>query len=159
MYLTAEYLQEAFGAEQVEALCPTAAELARVIQQATTETETALQNGGYSSAVPSSVYTQLADVDPEITAAGDCPGSISLLAFGAWIELAHGRRTLVVPEQYAAYIRKLDQVRNGKMDLPGVSKDTARAVGGVSWTESDPNVTGSHPQVFRRSAWRDGGWG
>lgn len=158
MYLTEAYLQEAFGDDEVAALCPTPAALARVIQQATAETETALQNGGYRSAVPSTVYTQLAPIDPALAAAGDCPASISLLAYGAWIEAAHGRKRVAIPDQFLEYVRKLDQVRSGKMELPGVSKDIGRAPGGVTASSSSALVTSGRPPKFSRKQFSDGGY-
>lgn len=164
MYLTEAYLQEAFGALEVAALCPasgatSAADvLARVIQQATAETETALQNGGYASAVPASIYTSLAAADGTAPTSTQCPAAISLLAFGAWIELAHGRRTIQIPEQYAAYVRKLDQVRSGRMELPGITKSVSRTVGGVSSTDTTSDSCNSRPQIFGRKAFADGGF-
>lgn len=150
-YIDAKYLNEAFGAAEVNALCPTPNELARVIEMAEAETETALLNGGYGSAVPSSVF---ATVD-------DCPKAIRLLAFGAWVEAAHGRKRVEIPAQYLEYVRKLDQVRTGRMELPGVDKggvekNVGRGPGGVMSTPT----TGpeGRPAVFDRSSFRRGGW-
>lgn len=141
MYLTAEYLNELFGADEVIALCPTPSELARVISAAEAETETALANGGYSSAVPSSTYATLSS----------CPPAISLLAFGAWIELAHGRKRVEIPPSFLEYVRKLELVRTGRMEIPGVVKDSARTVGGVSFSSGGSDVrTGGRPQVYSR---------
>jgi hypothetical protein len=142
-YLTETYLQNLFGSDEVAALCPTAGELAAVISAASAETETALQNGGYSAAVPSTVY------ESDLS---DCPGAISLLAFGAWLELAHGRKRVEIPAQFLEYVRKLDLVRTGRMEIPGVDKDTTRTVGGVSFSSSDDDVeAGGRPHIFSRS--------
>jgi hypothetical protein len=146
-YIDEIYLREAFSEEEVAGLCPTPRELARVIEMAEAETETALLGGGYGNAVPSSVY---ATVDA-------CPKAIRLLAFGAWIEAAHGRKRVPVPDQYLEYVRKLDLVRTGRMELPGVekggvAKNTARGPGGILSTD-----TTESPPVFDRESMR--GWG
>lgn len=143
MYIDEEYLQEALGTTKVAALCPTANELARVIEQAHAETQSALMIGGYSAAVPHTVYV---DVD-------SCPSEIRLAAFGAWLELAYGRNDLQFPEAYRAYVRKLEEIKAGRLEIASVSKNVARAVGGVSFTERSEDVTvdnGSRPQVFNR---------
>lgn len=146
MYITETYLNELFGADEVAALCPTAEELARVIEAAEAETETALQNGGYGAAVPSSIYSTLED----------CPKAIRLLAFGAWVEIAHGRKRVEVPAQFLEYVRKLDLVRAGKMELPGVPKNVGRTVGGVTSTQTSTTSARARPAVFDRKAFRDG---
>ncbi|UJR81486.1 hypothetical protein [Sandaracinus amylolyticus] len=148
MYLTEQYLRELFGSNEVSALCPTPAELTRVIEAAEAETETALQNGGYRSAVPSSVYSTLEA----------CPKAIRLLAYGAWIELAHGRKRVEIPAQFLEYVRKLDLVRTGKYEIPGVEKDVARAVGGILSSDTSPTSSTSRQQVFGRGSFRDGGY-
>lgn len=162
MYLTDTLLEELYGADAVAARCPTPESLARSIDMAEAEVETALVNGGYPSAVPSTVYTALpaAGVAP---ASGECPKAITLLAFGAWLELVHGINGIELPAQFAAYVQKLDLLRNGKIELPGVTKggvekDTTRAVGGVQFTNSDDDGDEGRPAVFTRSAFRDGGW-
>lgn len=152
-YIDETYVNEAFGADEVAVLCPTPAELARVIEMAEAETETALLNGGYPNAVPSSVYGSVAA----------CPKAIRLLAYGAWIEAAHGRKRVEIPAGYLEYVRKLDLVRTGRMELPGVQKggtdkDVGRVPGGILSTETSPDVEGSRPPVFDRDAFRRGGF-
>lgn len=162
MYLTEAWLEDIYGADEVAARCPTSASLSRSIDMAEAEVETALLNGGYPNAVPSTVYTALpaAGVAP---AAGECPKAITLLAFGAWLELVHGINGIELPAQFAAYVQKLDLVRNGKMELPGVTKggvekDTTRAVGGMAFTDSSATSDEGKPAIFDRAAFRDGGW-
>lgn len=143
MYIDETYLQEALGTAKVAALCPTANELARVIEQAHAETQSALMIGGYASAVPHTVYASVAAA----------PTEIRLAAFGAWLELAYGRNDLQLPEAYRAYVRKLEEIKAGKLEIQSVSKNTARAVGGVLFTESSESVSvdnGSRPQIFNR---------
>jgi len=160
VYLTQAWLNEVLGSEKVSKLAGlTGQSIARTIDLAEAEVETVLMHAGYHDAVPSSNYTALpaAGVQP---AAGECPRVISLLAYAAWIELVHGGHTLELPEQFAAYVKKLDDVRNGKIELPGlakkgVNKDTSRARGGMSFTESSTDVTvddGSRPSVFNRKS-------
>ena len=166
MYLDQPYLEGMLGAAKVAALCPGGAtQIARTIDAAEAETETALLNGGYPNAVPASVYASLpeAGVDP---VAGQCPKAISLLAYGAWLELVHGGQGIELPPQFAAYVKKLDLVRTGKMELPGlakkgVDKDTTRAPGGVSFTDSSASTDGTgegRPPVFDRTSMREGGF-
>lgn len=151
MYIDESYLQNAIGSAKLAALCPTSDELAAVIAQAHAETETALQNAGYTGAVPHTTYATVAA----------CPAAISLAAFGAFMELAYGRNDLELPAAYRAYAQKLDLIRTGRMEIPSVTKSVARAVGGVSFTESSSSVTvsdGSRPQIFNRKAFSDGGF-
>lgn len=143
MYIDETYLQEALGSTKLARLCPTANELARVIEQATAETQSALTIGGYASAVPATVYAALADV----------PTEIRLACYGAFLELAYGRNDLQLPDAYRAYVGKLEEIKAGKLEIASVSKAVARAVGGVLFTADDESTTienGSRPQVFNR---------
>lgn len=150
-YIDQPYLEAMLTTAQVAALVPVAGDLTVIIAAAHAETETALRNGGYDSAVPSTVYADVAA----------CPDAISLAAFGAFVELAYGRNALEIPQGFKAHIAKLEEIRNGKMDIPGVEKNVRRAVGGVSFTESSSSVTvaqGSRPQIFSRKAFDEGGY-
>lgn len=143
MYIDETYLQEALGTAKVAALCPTANELARVIEQAHAETQSALMIGGYAAAVPHTVYA----------AVSDCPSEIRLAAFGAWCELAYGRNDLQLPEAFRAYVRKLEEIKAGRLEIQSVAKTTSRAVGGVLFTDSSETTSvlnGARPQVFNR---------
>lgn len=145
MYIDETYLQEMLTTAKVEALVPVSADLSRLIAAAHAETETALQLGGYTGAVPHTVYASVAA----------CPPVISLAALGSFLELAYGRNDLELPENYRAYVRKLDDLRSGKIEIPSVTRSTRRAPGGVSFTESSTDVTvddGARPQVFSRKA-------
>lgn len=142
-YIDETYLQEALGTDKVARLCPTPNELARVIEQAHAETQSALMIGGYSAAVPHTVYA----------AVSDCPSEIRLAAYGAWLELAYGRNDLQLPDAFRAYVQKLEEIKGGKLEIQGVDKVTSRAVGGVAFTEGSTTVSvddGSRPQVFNR---------
>jgi hypothetical protein len=143
VYIDETYLQEALGSAKVAALCPTPGELARVIEQAHAETQSALMIGGYSAAVPHTVYANVAA----------CPSEIRLAAYGAWLELAYGRVDLALPDAFRAYVGKLEELKRGDLEIQGVSKTVSRAVGGVSFTDSSEtaNVSeGARPQVFNR---------
>ena len=152
-YLDETYLQEMLGTDEVAALRPTALMLARSIEGAEAETETALMNAGYQSAVPSTVYATVSA----------CPKAIRLLAYGAWLELVYGAKNIELPAGFRAYVQKLDLVRTGKMELPGVdkggaSKDTTRGVGGVSFSDSSETSDEGKPQIFSRTSMADGGY-
>lgn len=143
-YIDQSFLEDTLEAPKVTALVGTA-NLATLIELAEGETETALQNGGYSEAVPSSVYATVAA----------CPKAIRLAALGAWLELVYGKHELEIPEGFRAHIKKLDDIRSGKMEIPGITRSTRRGPGGVSFTESSTDVTvddGARPQVFSRKA-------
>lgn len=140
-YLTSTYLDEALGSDKVTALTPTSAERDRLIAQAEAECESALLMGGYSIATPPSAYD---------ASASDCPEVVKLAAFGAWLELAYGRNDLELPEVFGAYVRKIDDIRAGKIEINGVTKATARAVGGVLFSDSTSGLSTSRPARFGR---------
>jgi hypothetical protein len=147
-YLTSTILDSVLGASKVAALVAPSASAstttASLIGLATAEVESALSIGGYTGGIPSTVY---------LSDASNCPKIIQLATFGAWLELAYGRNDLEIPESYRAYIAKIEDIRAGKIEIPTVARSTARAVGGVSTTESSTDVTidnGSRPQIFNR---------
>lgn len=142
MYIDEEYLEDAFGAEQVAALCTTAGELATTIELAHGLVEGALTSGGYGAAVPASVYTTTDDV----------PATIKLAAYGAWLALAHGRNGKTVPIDLKPTIASIDDIREGKLEIPGVAKDVERAVGGVVKDEADASISTAKPQIFGRTS-------
>jgi hypothetical protein len=141
VYIDQAYLEGAFGAAQVAALCPTSTDLDTTIELAEGAVESALTMGGYSAAVPSSVYTATSDV----------PKTIKLAAYGTWLALAHGRHAKAVPEDLRPHVALLDDIREGRLEIPNVPKIVERAVGGVTRTETDSSITDSKPQIFSRS--------
>lgn len=147
-YITATYLSEAVGAAKYAALTdgPNAA---RLIEQATGETESALSVGGYAVCVPSTVYA---------SDASDCPAVIKLAAFGAWLELAYGAADRELPENYRAHVRKLEDLRTGTIEIAAAARSVLRGTGGVGFSESSVDVDGSKPQIFGRSSFRTGGY-
>lgn len=163
MYLTQAYLNEVLGTEKVTQLVGQSGQsIARTIDLAEAEVETVLMHAGYETAVPSSVYASLPGAGSQPTSA-QCPRVISLLAYGAWLEIVHGGAALEMPAQFNAYVKKLDDVRNGKIELPpaskgGVDKVVARAVGGTSFTDSTSSGATSRPPVFDRQSLKDSGY-
>lgn len=143
-YIDEAYLSAALGSTKVQALCPTTDELNAVIEQATAEVRSALSIGGYASAVPETVFATV----------GACPGEIKLAAFGAFVELAYGRNDLEVPASYRAYVQKIEQLKKGMLEMQGVTRNVARAPGGVSFTSASQDVCqGGRPQVFNRKTY------
>ena len=143
-FLTSTILDDVLGSAKVAVLAPTAGAIAALIGLATAEVESALSIGGYTGAIPSTVYA---------SDAANCPKIIQLATFGAWLELAYGRHDLEIPESYRAYIQKIEDIRSGKIEIPTVARSVARAPGGVSFTESSPDVSvddGSRPSTFNR---------
>ncbi len=142
-YIDATYLNEALGDEKVTKLTAgNERQLTRMIKQATAATRSALSIGGYSGAIPETVYA----------AVSDCPEEISLACMGAFVELAYGANDLEIPEGYRGYIAMLEELKAGKMELATVTRNVARAVGGVSFTDSSSTSDGGRPQVFGRKA-------
>ena len=150
-YLTAAILEEALGADEVDALTGgSSATLGRIIEHASARVRAALQIGGYTAAVPETVYA--AD-------ASDCPLEVVDLAVRIWKRIAYTRRDLSIPEdQIRAIDAELADIREGRVEIKGVTRDTARAPGGFSGTEgsSTSTDTRARPQIFARS--RMTGW-
>lgn len=150
MYLDSDTIGYQFGATFRDAMCPTANELARIISAAEAEVESALRQGGYATAVPSSTYAAIASVPKQIIAA----------TAGVWWRLAHTARGIPLPSPTPADVEALiglvDRIRTGEVGIEGVSVDTTRAVGGVVFTDSTSTSDDARPQVFGRPSW--GGW-
>lgn len=148
-YLTATVLNEAIGTTKVTALTGgNVNQLTRLIALATAEVRSALSLGGYTGAIPETVYA--AD-------ASTCPDEIKLAAMGSFVELAYGANDLDIPEGYRAYIAKVDELKKGLLELQGVTRNAARAVGGIGFTvssgaadDSSAVNSGSRPAVFAR---------
>lgn len=148
MYLDSNSIDARFGATFRAAMAP-AAELAASITAAEAVVESALREGGYSSAVPSSVYASTAVV----------PKTIAEAALGQWWAIVHTNRGLLLPtptpENAAGLLGLADKIRTGEVEI-GVDVDVARAVGGVSFTDSESTAEDARPQVFSREEWS--GW-
>ena len=147
-YLTSDMLDDTLGAAKVASLAPSSDAIDALLDLATAEVESALSIGGYTGGIPSTVYA--------ITAL-DCPKIIRLATFGAWLELAYGRNDLEIPESFRAYVQKIEDIRSGKIEIPTLARSVARAVGGVAFSESSPDVAiedGARPQVFNRLTMR-----
>ena len=141
MYLTEAWLQGAFGAEQVAALCPDATSVTTTIELAEAATEAALLVGGYTGATPSSVYAAIDDV----------PKQIKLAAYGAWLELAFARKLKALPQELEHLPAQLDDIRSGALQIEGVVKTGAAVVGGSTTTATTGTVeSGARPVVFNR---------
>jgi hypothetical protein len=144
VYLTEAFLQDAYGATNVAALCPTAGELAITITLAEAEVASALEQGGYSTAIPASVYASIDDV----------PDQIKLAAYGAWLELAHLRQREPLPNEARAYANRIEQLRKGELTVPGAPRETVRAPGGATATDASSisnESSGARPAIFDRS--------
>lgn len=138
-YIDATFLDEAFGAANVTALCPTAAERDRVIALADGEVYTALYNAGYqTAAAPGDVTPATTDAD------------VQRLSFGIWLNIAHLRNRKELPPEARVYTDLLASVRDGSYELPGLTKTTSRAVGGVSTTNVSPTSANGRPPIFDR---------
>jgi len=127
------------GAAKRDALCPDAASLAKLIEQASAITEAALSVGGYGALTASSY---LAD-------ASNCPPMIALMAYGAFVQFAYVRAD--IPQDAQLAINLLEDMRAGKLEIPGLARDVGRQPGGVVTSS-----TTVYPQMLARS--RMGGW-
>lgn len=151
-YITETILDEALGADVVAELTGSDADtLARLIDYASARVRAALVIGGYTAAVPETVY---------LTDASDCPNEIVELASRVWKRIAYTRRDLSIPEDQIREIdAELADIRDGRVEIKGAPRSTSRGTGGISKTETSTSVTlanGSRPQVFSRS--RMTGW-
>jgi hypothetical protein len=150
-YITQSILEAEHGSDKVSALVGgSSATLQRLIEDASARVRSALVIGGYSAATPESVYA--AD-------ASDCPREIVSLAARVWKALAYARQDLSIPEdQLRAIDVELADIREGRVEISGVSRVTGRAPGGL--LVSDADITSSseraRPQVFSRA--RMSGW-
>lgn len=147
-YITDTILSLTIGASKLDDLTDAgdASVLAQLIDLASADVESALQVGGYASAVPASVYD---------ASASDCPNVIKLAAIGAFMQLAYGRNDLEIPEAFRTYLGKLASLRNGEIEIPGLSVNTSRAVGGIVSSDTTSSSPDAKPPIFtKRSAWR-----
>lgn len=146
MYLDQPTIEGRFTAAFVAAMTVDAAGLASSISGAQSVVESALSEGGYLSAVPSSVYANVAA----------CPTQIVEAALAAWWVLAHTMRGIPLPSPLPDNVAQIaglpDSIRTGEIEIVGVPRSTSRAVGGVKFTQSDPNIEGSRPPVFGRGS-------
>lgn len=126
-YIDGTFLDETFGAAAVTALTPTTAERDAVITMAEAAVYSALWNAGYQTdSAPS-------DLTPATT-----PDIVQLLAYRVWLELAHIRREKQVPQSLVDILptpRDLERDDAGRIEVPGLAKSVARAVGGVTTTD------------------------
>lgn len=135
MYLTEQYLNDAYGAEQVAAMCPTAGALSTTIELAEGSVESALRIGGYSTLVPSSVFSTIASV----------PAPIKLAAYRQWLILVHERHGISVEEEtMKMWVQPIDDLRLGAIEIDA-PVDTVRAVGGNSFTEGGTSSSTRDP--------------
>lgn len=143
-YLTQAILEEEHGANLVERLTRPTGKLARTIKSATARVESALQIGGYTAAVPASVYA---------ANASDCPEQIVELALRVWKRIAYTGSDLSIPDdQIRALDQELADVENGKLEIKGLARSVSRAPGGITASDGDPRSTSAsaRKQVFGR---------
>ncbi len=151
-YVTETILEEAHGVAEVAELTGSDADtLARLIGFASARVRSWLQVGGYTTAVPETVFA---------SDASDCPSEIVEITSRVWKQIAYTRRDLSIPaDQIEALVDIEKAVRDGHYEIKGLARATTRAAGGISKTETSTSVTlanGSRPQVFSRS--RMTGW-
>ena len=148
-YVTGSLLEDAYGVEEVYALTGgSLSTLASLINDASAEVRQALMIGGYTAAVPESVY--LAD-------ASNCPAEIRSLATRVWKRLAYARRDLSIPEDQVQNLNDmLLRVQNGEFEVKGLSRDVTRAPGGITASISDPSSSdeSAKPRIFSRPRMR-----
>lgn len=105
-----------------------------VIDAAQSIVEAALRHVGYTP--------------PTTTAEND----LKLAVLGQFIALAYARpsKNLPVPDSVAPFVAMAQDIRDGLLQPAGLVADQLGAHGGVKFTESDPDVTGSKPQRATR---------
>lgn len=136
-YITEAYLELHIERSKLDVLLESPSVIAAAIASAESMVEAALQRGGYTQCVPASVYA--AD-------ASDCPELIRVVTRAAVIRAAYSRHDLGdVPADVWAAWSSIDDIGEGRVEIPGVSRSVSRSVGGIHATAAAP------PQpVFRR---------
>lgn len=149
-YITQAIVEADLGADVVARLTRgSASKLARYITAAEARVASALQIGGYTAAVPSTVFA---------SNASDCPAEITEIALRVFKRLAYERGAdLSIPvDQVKALDEELAELRDGRTEIKGLARATSRAPGGITATDGDPASTSTsdprwRPQVFARS--------
>ncbi|MFQ5427186.1 MAG: hypothetical protein ACE5EV_08900 [Gaiellales bacterium] len=138
-YIDASYLNDIFGSANVTALCPTTAEQDAVIAAADAEVYGALYAAGYQTGYAPS------DLTPATT-----PELVRASSFGAWLQIAHLRNRKELPESARIYTDKLEAIARGEAyEVPGWTKTTTRAIGGVVKTDTTSSRSdGGRAAVF-----------
>lgn len=148
-YVTETQLENAHGVDEVYALTGgSASTMASLIDEASARVREALMVGGYSAAVPETVYA----VD-----ASDCPLEIRTLAEKVWKRVAYARRDLSIPEDQISLLdAMLARVEEGRAEMKGLSRDVTRSPGGITSSISSPTSTdeNARPRLFSRPRMR-----
>lgn len=141
-YIDGDYLDDAFGAANVLALTATTAERDLLITMAQGVTHSALVVAGYDSCAPG-------DYD---STGSDCPTVIRLATFGEWLRLAHLRNRKELPTVALPYVEYVALIRDGKMEIPDLTKVATRAIGGVVKTDTTSTAAdGGRAAIFTRA--------
>lgn len=146
-YINASYVAKFLGTSVVNALVNDETEdpddvLGAMIEAATASVQSDMRNSGYTVAADT-VGDGVLQSDPLVRSA----------TMGALWELLVGRpgTTIALPEEWKSHplnVARVD-IRNGNAQLP-LSVTARDAVGGVSFTDSDPDsVDGRPPRMSR----------
>lgn len=132
-YITQAYIESMIGSADANALVDSPVEMAASIALATALVESALQSGGYSARADTYAADSL-----------DCPELIRVITYSAWLRHASARRNIEVPEViYDAY-DQIKHLRDGSIEIAGVSRSVVRSMGGITSTSTE-----DYPRVFR----------
>lgn len=124
-YIDATFLDETFGSVNVTALTPTTDERDRIILLAEAQIFSALFHAGYQAGAGPT------DLTPATT-----PNIVQLATFGSWLELAHLRNRKELPAEASEFTGLRKKIREGDIEVSGLTKTTSRAVGGVIKTDT-----------------------
>ena len=127
-HVTASYVRNAIGTAECNAMAGTTA-LTQIIAAASAKVDMALKNAGYP--IPAS--------------AGD---DVQIITLGAMLPDLYGRKGLTVPEKFAESVAFWRAVATGEMQLTSIDPAPRGGVGGVEFTESDPDISDSRPNVM-----------
>jgi hypothetical protein len=137
------YVEETVGTADVAALTTTSAAFLRLLAQAAAIVEAVLFSRGMSSARQSAYDST----------GSNCPELIRLMTAATWFQLANGRNTLSIPDSVKEGLLLLNDLREGKLQIPDVTQDPTDAHGGsVATTSTDSDGDIVRP-VMRRSEW------
>ena len=132
-FITQAYIDSMIGSSDAAALIGTPVEMAASIALATSLVESALQSGGYSALAGTYAADSL-----------DCPELIRVITYAAWLRHASARHNIEVPEVIFDAYDQIKHLREGVIEIAGVSRSVVRSMGGITSTS-----TTDYPRVFR----------
>ena len=115
-----------------------------------TETDAIVTIIGWGSALVDGALIN-AGYTPPSTSAGNessAPNLVKMATIGAVATMMFGKNGLKLPAELNVFGNTFTALATGDLPIPDLTPNAANAVGGVAFTESDEDVSGSKPKVF-----------